>query len=71
MKPIQFIFLLLGMLLISKIYTHSQSTKLKCDEEEIDHCKKCGSGEFSDTCIQCEDNYFPFLFNYLCFMPSM
>ena len=40
MNPIQFIFFLLGMLLISKIYTHSQSTKLKCGDEEIDHCKE-------------------------------
>ena len=66
MKNILIIILVIYIFLFSKINTLSQLKSLKCDEEEIENCKKCGTGEFSDTCAECEDNYFPFLFNYLC-----
>ena len=39
---------------------------LQCDEEEIDHCIQCGTGENSDTCAQCERGYFLFFHNLLC-----
>ena len=60
MKKIFFIFLSIIILLIKKIYT------IHCGEEIIDHCIQCGTDENNETCIQCENNYFLFLFNYLC-----
>ena len=33
---------------------------------KIDHCEECGTGEAVNTCAKCEDNYFLFLFNYMC-----
>ena len=39
---------------------------LQCGREEIDHCAQCGTGENSDTCVKCENNYFLFLSNLLC-----
>ena len=39
---------------------------LHCGKEEIDHCAQCGTGENSDTCAKCENNYFLFLSNLLC-----
>ena len=60
MNIIFFIFLSINILLIKRIYT------IQCGEEIIDHCIQCGTGENNDTCIQCENNYFLFLFNYLC-----
>ena len=39
---------------------------LLCGEEEIEHCIRCGEGENSDSCEECEDKYFPFLNNVLC-----
>ena len=39
---------------------------LTCNEEQIENCLECGTGELNDTCAKCENNYFPFLFNYLC-----
>ena len=66
MKSIQLLILSITIILFYKINTRSQLKSLKCEDEEIENCVKCGTGEFSDTCAQCEDNYFPFLFNYLC-----
>jgi len=60
MAKIFFILLSINILLIKKIYT------IQCGEEIIDHCIQCGTGENSETCAQCESNYFLFLFNYLC-----
>ena len=56
----RFLFFLLSAFFIQKI------TNLTCKEEQIDNCLECGTGEYSDTCAKCENNYFPFLFNYLC-----
>ena len=60
MKDIRIFIALIDILLFLGINT------LRCDEEEIENCLKCGTGENSNRCDQCEDNYFPFLFNYLC-----
>ena len=66
MKNFQLLILIISIFLLSKIDNRSQLKSLKCDEEEIENCKKCGTGENSNRCAECEDNYFPFLFNYLC-----
>ena len=42
------------------------SFNLKCGQEEIEHCIKCGDGENSNTCIKCENKYFLFFNNLLC-----
>ena len=55
-----FIYIFFFSLLILSSYN------LLCGEEEIQHCIKCGEGENSDSCEQCEDKYFPFLNNVLC-----
>ena len=34
--------------------------------EEIEHCIKCGIGEYLESCSQCENKYFLFLNNLLC-----
>ena len=47
-------------------FLFSNAKNLLCGEEQIDHCMECGIGELNDTCSKCEDNYFLFLFNYLC-----
>ena len=39
---------------------------LKCKNRNIDHCKKCASGDKGDTCEQCEDKYFPLYANLKC-----
>jgi len=39
---------------------------LQCGDENIDHCEECGIGEAISTCAKCEENYFLFLFNYMC-----
>ena len=40
---------------------------LQCDDEQIDNCAVCSTEEGkTGTCAKCEDNYFQFLFNYLC-----
>ena len=40
---------------------------LKCGDEQIYNCEICSTvdGEIG-TCAKCEDNYFQFLFNYMC-----
>ena len=60
MKHFRILIALIIILLFLGINT------LRCDEEEIENCLKCGIGENSNRCAQCEDNYFPFLFNFLC-----
>ena len=39
---------------------------VECDGKIINHCKKCNSGENSDTCALCEDKYFSFFNDLLC-----
>ena len=55
-----FFFLLLNFIFVS-------NAGLKCENETIEHCTKCNSGEDTDTCSTCEDKYFPILSDYLCF----
>ena len=43
-----------------------KTLNLQCGDENIDHCEECGTGAAINTCAKCEDNYFLFLFNYLC-----
>ena len=56
-------FLLILVLLISLSNSNQSS---KCAEETIDHCTQCGTGENSDSCSTCENNYFQFFNNLLC-----
>ena len=44
----------------------TKALNLQCGDENIDHCEECGTGEAVNTCAKCEDNYFLFLFNYMC-----
>ena len=42
-------------------------SSLKCGDEEIANCLECATGDDEiGTCAKCEDNYFQFLYNYLC-----
>ena len=56
---------LLFILFLSNIIIISNES-LNCDGEIIDHCKKCNTGENSDSCAECEDKYFLFFNNLLC-----
>ena len=59
LKTFNFYFLFINLFFSIK--------SLKCDENDIDNCSKCGEGIFSDTCAQCEPKSFS-LFNGLgCF----
>ena len=60
MRPNQKLIFLLIFSIISQVFS------LKCGDENIEHCLECGTGEEEGTCTKCEDNYFQFLFNYLC-----
>ena len=52
---------------ISLIYSISCfSEVLQCGDQQIKDCEKCGSGDASDTCIQCKDKHFLFFNNYYC-----
>ena len=55
------------LIFIYLIYSIPNISKaLKCGNQKIENCQKCGSGDASDTCIQCKDKYFLFLNNYYC-----
>ena len=41
--------------------------ELQCEDENIEHCTKCNTGDDSDSCSSCEDKYFPFFNNLLCY----
>ena len=56
-------YILIFLLSLSFI---SKALTLTCGNEEIAHCLVCGTGESENRCAQCENNYFPFLFNYMC-----
>ena len=54
-------------MLIYLIYSiSSKSEVLQCGDQQIKDCEKCGSGNVSDTCIQCKDKHFLFFNNYYC-----
>ena len=44
----------------------SELLSLKCGEELIDTCQECNTGENSNSCKICSENYFPILNNLLC-----
>ena len=56
--------LIILSLLISSLFKDANS--LKCGENEIENCKKCGEEEESDICAICQDDYFPLLENLIC-----
>ena len=60
MKAYLFILLLLSELIILS------KESAKCGEEIIEHCSKCKTREDSESCAQCENNYFPFFHDLLC-----
>ena len=39
---------------------------LKCDENTIEHCIECNSGENAGSCSKCENKYFLFFNNLMC-----
>ena len=61
MKETYVIFLLL---ILNSFFI--QSNSLKCGDNEIENCKKCGEGEESDTCDICQAQYFLLLKNLIC-----
>ena len=55
------------LIFIYLIYSVSSiSDVLKCGDQQIKDCEKCGSGDASNTCIQCKDKHFLFFHNYYC-----
>ena len=56
-------------LLISFLLTFYfiSSKELQCEDEKIEHCTKCNTGDKSDSCSTCEDKYFPFFSDLLCY----
>ena len=53
------VFIIINILFTSLI-------SLVCNNRNINHCIKCGTGNYSDTCDQCEDKYFPLFKNMIC-----
>ena len=51
---------------IFSIYLFCKIKSRKCNIREIQHCKKCGTGDLSDSCAECEDKYFPLYSNISC-----
>ena len=43
------------------------SKELQCEDEKIEHCTKCNTGDDSDSCSTCEEKYFPFFSDLLCY----
>ena len=39
---------------------------MKCGDEVIENCEKCGTGDKKNTCAQCKDKHFPFFNNLFC-----
>ena len=39
---------------------------IKCDENTIEHCIECNSGENAGSCSKCENKYFLFFNNLIC-----
>ena len=57
-------------LLILKFLLIFQITSVNskhCGGREIENCKTCGTGIYSDTCAQCEEKSFPLFENLNCF----
>ena len=48
------------------LFLFSKSIALKCGEEEIENCAKCGEGDKANTCIECNEKHFLFFNNLLC-----
>ena len=48
------------------ICSFSTVNTIKCGDNEIDNCKTCGSGNQSNSCGICDDEYFPLLENKYC-----
>ena len=42
------------------------SNSLKCGEVEIENCIQCGTGDASNTCVQCKDKHFLLFHNLYC-----
>ena len=56
-----------NLLILYSIFILNQIEKLFCNDKIIENCEKYGNGENSDTCIKCDDKYFPFFNNLYCF----
>ena len=39
---------------------------MKCGDEVIENCHKCGTGDKKNTCAQCKDKHFPFFNDLFC-----
>ena len=57
------IFLIIFYLL--NFITNKQEV-LKCGEQFIENCLKCGAGENKDSCVLCKPNHFLFFHNLFC-----
>ena len=56
-----------NLLILYSVFLLNQLENFVCNDELIKNCKEYGSGEESDTCIKCDDKYFPFFNNLYCF----
>ena len=58
----------LSILILCSILSlfYSKSNFLKCGEEEIENCVKCGTGDKANTCIECKEKHFLFFNNLYC-----
>ena len=52
------IFLIISLLTLS--------STLKCGEQTIEYCLKCGTLENSDTCVKCPETHFLYNHNFTC-----
>ena len=43
------------------------SKELQCEDDKIEHCTKCNTGDDSDSCSTCEEKFFPFFSDLLCY----
>lgn len=58
--------ILILILLLTIIINISKFSSLECNDQLIDHCTQCNSGDNSDSCAKCEEKYFPFFNDLLC-----
>ena len=56
-------FIILTLALNSVFITKED---IKCNENTIKNCRKCKTGENSDSCEVCDDKYFPFFSDLFC-----
>ena len=56
-----------GLIFFLSTFFFISNEELQCEDEKIEYCTKCNTGDDSDSCSTCEDKYFPFFSDLLCY----